>query len=75
MLTSEPGECEKEEEFFLLDLHDLIILARNDVDVIAPEDDELADLPQKIWRRCRGGMADDSIQGRLHRASRNLERL
>src|SRR6266404_3211809 len=74
-LASEPGECKKKEKFSLIELYDLVILLRDNVDIIAPEDDELADLPQKIRRRCHRRMTDDSIQGRLHRASRNLERL
>jgi hypothetical protein len=61
MLTDETREGEKEEKFLLLDLQDLIILMRHDVDVIAAEHNELADLPQNVRRWCRAGMADDSI--------------
>src|SRR5713101_5411072 len=61
MLTDQTREGEKEEKFLLLDLQDLIILARHDVDVIAAEHNELADLPQKVRRWLGARMADDSI--------------
>ncbi len=44
----------KEKEHFLgLDLKKLIIIARNNVNVIATQDDELANLPQNVRRRQR----------------------
>ena len=52
----------KEEEHFLWhDLQNLIILARDHVDVIATQNNKLGNLLQKIWRRLHGGMTDDSV--------------
>ena len=52
----------KEEEHVLWhDLQNLIILARDHVDVIATQNNELGDLLQKIWGRLHGGMTDDSV--------------
>ena len=50
-----------------------IVLLRNHVDVVAAENEELRHLPHDVRRWLGHGMADDSIQGRLHRAGRNLE--
>src|SRR6185295_10894304 len=47
----------------------------DDIDIVTPQDDELADLTKKVrrwlirWQR----VADDPVQGWLHRSSWNLE--
>src|SRR6266540_114808 len=66
----------KEKEHFpWLDFKKLIILARNNVDVIATQDEELANLPQNVRRGSCARIANDSVQGWLHRACGNLKRL
>src|SRR5947209_8846500 len=75
MLADDPRPGEKEEKLLLLNLQHLVVLLRHHVDVIASANDELLNLPKKIWRRRSHGTADDSVQGRLHRPGWNLERL
>src|SRR5438034_11614808 len=52
----------KEEEHFLWhDLQYLIMLARDQTEVIATANNKLGDLLQEIWRRLHSGMTDDSV--------------
>src|SRR5439155_7327846 len=52
---------EEEENFFWFEFKNLIILTRDNVDVIATENNELADLPQNIRRWRRAGITNDSV--------------
>ena len=61
VLADQPGKREEEEKFFLLDFKNLIILTRGNVDVIATEDNELADLSQDVWRWRAAGLTNDPI--------------
>ena len=66
----------KEKEHFLwLDLKQLIILTRYNVDVIATPNNELANLSQDVRRRSCARVTNDPVQGWLHRAGGNFERL
>src|SRR5262249_26817703 len=66
----------KEEGYFLWhDLKNLVVLARNQVDVIATQKNEFDGLSQNIWRGLAARMTDNSVERRLHRAGRNFERL
>jgi len=60
-LADQSRKSKKEEDFFWRDFKDLIILTRDDVDVIATQNNELADLLQNIRRWVCTGMTDDSI--------------
>ncbi len=71
--NSRPGE--EKEKLLLLDLQHLIVLLRNDVDVISAAKNELRHLPQHIWWRRSHRVSDNSVQRRLHRAGWNFERL
>src|ERR1700730_3469052 len=74
-MTNQSGKGKKEEELLRLHLQDLIILAGNDIDVIAPAHDKLGCLLHNIRDRLTRlvRVTDDSIQGGLHRAGRDLE--
>lgn len=66
LLADQSRKGEEEEKFLLLDLKNLVILTRDDVDVIAAEYNEVRDLAQDIrWRRDTG-MTNDPIKCRLH---------
>src|ERR1051326_3027338 len=54
-------KCEKEQNFLGHNLDNLILLLGNHVNVIATENNELADLSQNVWRQLRAGMTDDSV--------------
>src|SRR5689334_10272503 len=75
VLADDPRPGEEEEKLLLLDLEHLIVLLRNYINIIASTEDELRDLLKEIRRRFSHGPADNSVQGRLHRAGGNLERL
>ena len=62
LLLADQSRKRKEEEHFLWhDLQNLILLARDHVDVIATQNNKLGNLLQKIWRRLHSGMTDDSV--------------
>src|SRR5205807_2028805 len=69
VLTNETRESEEKEKLFLLYLQDLIVLARDDVDVISAAHHEFSDLLKKIRQRdCRFYfVTDDPVERRLHR--------
>ena len=75
MGADQPRKREKEKRFGWLHFQELVLLARNDVNVISPEHDVLRDLSQKGWRRLGARVTNDSVQRRLHRPGRDLERL
>src|SRR4029077_13208560 len=60
-LTYEARKRKKERHFFGHDLENLVVLARNHVDVIATQKNEFDDLSQNIWRRLRAWMTDNSV--------------
>src|SRR5438105_10937798 len=77
VLTNETRESEEKEKLFLLYLQDLIVLARDDVDVISAAHHEFSDLLKKIRQRdCRFYfVTDDPVERRLHRTGWDFERL
>src|SRR6266404_2979549 len=60
-LADHSRKSKEEEGFFGRDFKNLIILTRDDVYVIATQNNELADLSQNIRRGVCTGMTDDSI--------------
>ena len=55
MLANDAREGKEEQEFLRHDLYDLVVLLRNDVDVIATEDNKFCNLPKNVWRgSCAG---------------------
>src|SRR5262249_22070296 len=74
-LTHEFRKSKKERDFSRHDLENLVVLARNNVNVIATQNKDLHDWPQIVGRRAGTGMPNDPIKGRLHRAGGNFERL
>ena len=71
--ADDAGKGEKEAELLRHDPLHAIIFLRDDVDVIASEDEELNDATNDIRRRLRARMTDDPVQRRLHRTGGNLE--
>ena len=65
----------KKRNFLRSDVFHRVVCLRDDVDVIAAQDDEIDDLFQKVRRGLVRGMADDTVERGLHRAGRNFERL
>ena len=61
VVADQPRKREEEEKFFLLDFKNLIILTRDNVDVIATEDNEFADLSQDVRRWRAAGLPNDPI--------------
>src|SRR5436853_4704366 len=75
MLTDDSRPGEEKEKLLTLNLQDLVVLAGNHVDIVAPAKNKLGDLLEKIWRfRCHR-VPDDAVERRLHRAGRYFERL
>jgi hypothetical protein len=72
-LADQPRKSEKEEDFLWYNLKKLIVFTRDRVNVIATQNNELADLLQNVGSRFCAGVSNDSIQGRLHRAGGNFE--
>src|SRR4029077_4406485 len=60
-LTYQSRKSKKEGYFLWHDLENLIVFARNHVDVIATQKNEFDDLSQTIWRRLRARMTDNSV--------------
>src|SRR6266446_5394710 len=60
-LADQSRKSKKEEDFFWHNLKNLIVFMRNHVDVIATQNNELADLLQNVRHRFCTGMTDDSI--------------
>src|SRR6266404_2926610 len=60
-LTDHSRKSKKEEDFFWRDLENLIILTRDHVDVVATQNNEVADLSQNIGRRFCAGMTNDPV--------------
>ena len=56
----------KERELPRNDLRDPILLRRDDVDVVAAEDEVFGDLPREVRRLLGRGMAYNAIESRLH---------
>jgi hypothetical protein len=75
MIADDPRKGEEEEELSGRNIHDRVLRARDDVDVVAAEDDKINHLLKEVRRGCGRGMADDAIERRLHRAGRDFERL
>src|SRR5262249_4055249 len=59
--TNQSRKSKKEGDFPGHNFKNLIVLARDHVDVIATENNELGDLSQNIWRRIGGGMTNDPV--------------
>src|SRR5262245_56122581 len=59
--THQSRKSKKESDFPRHDLENLIVLARDDVDVIATEKNELGNLSQDIWRRFGSWMTNDPV--------------
>src|SRR4030095_9933102 len=72
-LTHQSRKSKKEGYFLRHNLENLVVLARNHVDVIATQKNKFDDLSQNIWRRLGARMTDNSVDGGLHRAGRNFE--
>src|SRR3984893_11626851 len=75
MLASDAREGKEEEKFSGNDLDDLVVLLRNDIDVVTTEDKIFCNLSKNIWRGSCAGMADNSVERWLHRAGGNFKRL
>src|SRR5438128_8672878 len=75
MLTDDSRPGEEKEKLLALNLQDLVVLARNDVDVIAAAKNKLSDLLENTRRFLRHRMPDDAVERRLHRTGRDFERL
>src|SRR5262249_34697113 len=60
-LTHQSRKSKKEGYFLRHDLENLVVLARNDVDVIAPQNNEIHDLSQNIWWRLGARMTDNPV--------------
>src|SRR5207248_9026588 len=60
-LTHQSRKGKKKRYFLRHDLENLVVLARNDVNVVATLNDKLDDLLQDIWWRFCARMTDNSI--------------
>src|SRR5436309_5945909 len=72
-LSNQLSKCKEKKDFLWLNFKKLIILAGNNIDVVATPDDELANLPQKVRRGSRTRITNNPVQGRLHRTCWNLK--
>src|SRR6184192_3192581 len=59
----------------LRQIGEFIVRGRNYINVVATPDDELANLSQKVRPGSCARITNNPVQGRLHRACRNLKRL
>ena len=75
VIALDARESEEKEKLPRSHILDRVLLSRDDVDVVAAEDDEIDDLFEKVRRRRGRGLTDDAVERRLHRAGRDFEGL
>src|SRR4029077_7483699 len=74
-LADQLGKRKEKKHFLWLNFKQLIILAGNNVNVVATHDDEFANLSQNVRRWSCARITNNPVQGRLHKVCGNLRRL
>src|SRR2546430_10588076 len=73
MLADDPRPGEEKEKLLALNLQDLVVFGRDDVNVIAAAKNEFGNLLQNVWGLRRHRVTDNSVQRGLHRTGWNFE--